>query len=89
MHVASSLDDRSTTEYELLDGISSKGSVEIGDLILEDDSKKCIGLNGHTAIASIKKYKEKNAESHSEVGGDMAAALTNSNPNLPSLNSSI
>jgi hypothetical protein len=37
MHIASSLDDRSTTEYELLDGIESKGSVEVEDLDLEED----------------------------------------------------
>mmetsp|Transcript_42471 Transcript_42471/g.76523 ORF Transcript_42471/g.76523 Transcript_42471/m.76523 type:complete len:418 (-) Transcript_42471:1657-2910(-) len=89
VHVASSLDDRSTTEYEVLDGISSKGSVEIGDLILEDDGKECIGLDGHTDKASIKKHEGKNEWIHSEVGGDMAAPLANSSPNLSSLNSSI
>lgn len=36
-HVASSLDGRSTTEYEMLDGISSKGTIEVEDLILEGD----------------------------------------------------
>ena len=36
--IASSLDGKSTTEYEILDGISSKGTLEIEDLLDEDSS---------------------------------------------------
>lgn len=38
MQIASSLDGRSTTEYEILDGISSKGSIEIDELSLDEES---------------------------------------------------
>jgi len=38
MQIASSLDGRSTTEYEILDGVSSKGSIEIDELSLDEES---------------------------------------------------
>ena len=38
MQIASSLDGLSTTEYEVLDGITSKGSIEIDELSLDEES---------------------------------------------------
>jgi hypothetical protein len=38
MHIASSLDGRSTTEYEILDGVSSRGTMDIEDLSLDEES---------------------------------------------------
>ena len=38
--IASSLDGKSTTEYQILDGISSKGTLEIEDLLDEDSSDR-------------------------------------------------
>jgi hypothetical protein len=38
VQIASSLDGRSTSDYEMLDGISSKGTIEIEDLSVDDDS---------------------------------------------------
>jgi hypothetical protein len=40
VQVASSLDGRSITEYEVLDGIHSRGTIECEDLISEDGSGK-------------------------------------------------
>jgi hypothetical protein len=38
MQIASSFDGLSTTEYEILDGISSKGPNEIDELSLDEES---------------------------------------------------
>jgi len=38
MQIASSLDGRSTTEYEILDGVSSRGTMDIEDLSLDEES---------------------------------------------------
>lgn len=76
VHVASSFDGRSTTEYELLDCIHSKESIDV------EEDNECIGV----AVAS-KKKKVKNAENHTQLSDDMAAILANSSlsSTLPSL----
>ncbi|KAL3807137.1 hypothetical protein ACHAXA_004222 [Cyclostephanos tholiformis] len=38
MQIASSLDGRSTSDYEMLDGISSKGTLEVEDLSVDEES---------------------------------------------------
>ena len=38
VQIASSLDGRSTSDYEMLDGISSKGTIEIEDLSVDEES---------------------------------------------------
>mmetsp|Transcript_26190 Transcript_26190/g.56218 ORF Transcript_26190/g.56218 Transcript_26190/m.56218 type:complete len:990 (-) Transcript_26190:180-3149(-) len=82
MHIPSSLDGRSTTEYEILDGISSKGTIEVEDLILdgEDDVDRIGGR-------SDKKKEVKSEGNYNQVGNETAAMLANMSPisTLPSL----
>ena len=68
MHVASSLDGRSTTEYEILDGISSKGTIEVEELIIDDDDEDC------DAPPSL---DEKKTGNKNEGRNEMAAMLSN------------
>jgi len=56
MQVASSLDGRSNTSYEILDGLSSKGTIEVGDLILEgeeDDEKDAVSSDKERVKSDI------------------------------------
>jgi len=82
VNVASSLDGRSTTDYELLDCVSSKGSIDV------EEDKDCIGLEGPKETVS-KNQKVTNEENRTQLSEDMAAILANLSPNstLPSLSS--
>ena len=68
MHVASSLDGRSTTEYELLDALSSKGTIEVEELVLDEDDEDC------DAPSLDEKKKEEKS------GGEVVSAMLASNP---------
>eukprot|EP00579_Thalassiosira_antarctica_P003480 CAMPEP_0201902834 /NCGR_PEP_ID=MMETSP0902-20130614/55161_1 /ASSEMBLY_ACC=CAM_ASM_000551 /TAXON_ID=420261 /ORGANISM="Thalassiosira antarctica, Strain CCMP982" /LENGTH=884 /DNA_ID=CAMNT_0048436851 /DNA_START=145 /DNA_END=2800 /DNA_ORIENTATION=- len=84
MHVASSLDGRTTTEYEILDGISSKGTIEVEDLTLDsEDDEGCVGVEEDKEVA-VKSEGNRN-----QVVNEIAATLANFSPcsTLPSLNS--
>lgn len=88
MHVASSLDDRSTTEYEIIDGISSKGTIEVEELDLESDEiEEDEGNVGDAVKGRAKAGSDRNASCN-----DMAAMLEmfdgdSPSSTLPSLNS--
>jgi hypothetical protein len=53
MQIASSLDGQSTTEYEILDGISSKGSIKIDELSLDEESLST-SCQASTSVMRIK-----------------------------------
>jgi len=75
MHVASSLDDRSITEYEILDSISSKGTIEVEDLIASGEEDK-----------SVCEKKEAKSEEHLDQVGNEIASILSPCSTLPSLN---
>jgi len=70
MHVASSLDGRSTTEYELLDALSSKGTIEVEELVLDEDDEDC-------DAPSLDEKKEEGKRSGS---GELVSTMLASNP---------
>ena len=69
MHVASSLDGRSTTEYELLDALSSKGTIEVEELVLDEDDEDC-------DAPSLDEKKEEGKSG----SGELVSAMLASNP---------
>ena len=76
MHVASSLDGRSTTEYELLDGISSKGTIEVEELILDEDDCD----RTPPSLEDENKKKEGKSFTFNVAGDEVAASALLANP---------
>jgi len=88
VRIASSLDGRSITEYEVLDGINSRGTIEYEDLISEDGS----GVGDHRCARSEESTEVKSNEYRSSNSGSNKSAvlsghhLSGSIMSCPSLN---
>lgn len=72
VRIASSLDGRSITEYEVLDGINSRGTIEYEDLISENGS--AVGVE-HQCARSEESTKVKSNEYRSSQSGSNKSAL--------------
>mmetsp|Transcript_1445 Transcript_1445/g.2758 ORF Transcript_1445/g.2758 Transcript_1445/m.2758 type:complete len:846 (+) Transcript_1445:271-2808(+) len=87
-NVASSLDGHSTTEYEILDCISSKGSIAVEDLTTDsDDDEGSVGVERDNEASNEKTEEPTSAGNVNQAGTERATALGSLSPcsTIPSL----